>query len=238
MLLPFLFARKVIYMGFYFLTEDYFKEFSDCKLIKKINRPYYVMETDKDILWAVPLSSKVSKYVRLQQEKRDKSTGHRCDTLYIASIVGDEHNRSAFLIQNMVPITREYLREPVCSLKTGEEYSLSTIDEVRINGKIRLVSKLFEKGIDLLWSDVRDISTRLNEKKRILGTYKASSGQYDDMKPSAGLVNLLQKNKRRAGLLVKYLKDTGFTKRESMSLIDEAVIRMRSSQKAYRKSIR
>ncbi len=53
----------------------------------------------------IPLSSRIDKYRRIM-EKKEKA-GKPCDILHIVKL--DDSRESAFLIQDMFPITEEYI---------------------------------------------------------------------------------------------------------------------------------
>ena len=71
------------------------------------NRPHYYCfeDTNTGIYWMIPLSSRVEKYKRIV-EKKEKS-GRSCDILHI--VKSDDSRESVFLIQDMFPITEEYI---------------------------------------------------------------------------------------------------------------------------------
>ena len=100
---------------FYFMKDSYFRDFPEAGLMpNKIivnnavhDRPAYFAlrdSTDPEILWFIPISSKISKYKRIAEEKKRKFG--RCDTIVFGDILGHE---CAFLIQNMCPITSRYI---------------------------------------------------------------------------------------------------------------------------------
>lgn len=74
---------------------------------KQGNRPhYYCFEDDESgIYWIIPLSSRVSKYKKIIEKK--EKTGKKCDILHIAKL--DNDKESVFLIQDMFPITEDYI---------------------------------------------------------------------------------------------------------------------------------
>lgn len=94
----------------YHIKDEYFDFVKDNKLMKNHenghSRPTYfcVKSQENGILWFVPMSSKITKYKKLQQMKIEK-TG-LCDTIVIGKYRG---NDSAFLIQNIFPITEKYI---------------------------------------------------------------------------------------------------------------------------------
>lgn len=108
------------------------------------NRPhYYCFEDTKiGIYWLIPLSSRVDKYRRII-EKKEKA-GKFCDILHIVKL--DDRRESVFLIQDMFPITAEYIeREYTVS---GNHLMLTSEHTVReIERKAKKVMELLKHGI-------------------------------------------------------------------------------------------
>ena len=95
--------------GFYIIKDKFFEDMSDpyLKGNKVGNRPHYYCFEDMNtgIYWMIPLSSRIDKY-RKTMEKKQK-VGKPCDILHIVKL--DDDRESAFLIQDMFPITEEYI---------------------------------------------------------------------------------------------------------------------------------
>ncbi len=94
----------------YHIKDEYFNFANDDKLMKNHEngntRPTYfcVKNENSPILWFIPMSSKVENYRKLQEQKIEKNGV--CDTIVIGKYRGIE---SAFLIQNIFPITEKYI---------------------------------------------------------------------------------------------------------------------------------
>ena len=95
--------------GFYIIKDKFFEDMSDpyLKGNKAGNRPHYYCfeDTSIGIYWMIPLSSRIDKYMSIM-EKKEKA-GKPCDILHIVKL--DDDRKSAFLIQDMFPITEEYI---------------------------------------------------------------------------------------------------------------------------------
>ena len=97
----------------YHIKEEYFLKASDPNLMRNKEgggfRPTYYCMKDKNtgLLWMVPLSSKVDKYAA-HYHKAVKRYGD-CLTIVLGKYDGQE---VAFLLQNMFPITEEYIDHP------------------------------------------------------------------------------------------------------------------------------
>lgn len=94
----------------YHIKESYFQFVNDEKLMRnhegnstRLN--YFCIKIDNsEIMWFIPMSSKVEKYKKIIDNKVSKYK--KCDTIIIGNYRGREH---AFLIQNMFPIITKYI---------------------------------------------------------------------------------------------------------------------------------
>lgn len=135
----------MIKSGFYLIKDKFFEDMNEpyLKGNKKENRPhYYCFEDAKGIFWMIPLSSKVDKYKKIMLKK--ETAKKRCDILHIMKLV--DSRESAFLIQDIFPITEEYIER---------EYTIAGIPFVLqseynkkiIERKAKNVIKLLMQGI-------------------------------------------------------------------------------------------
>ncbi len=94
----------------YHIKDEYFEFAKDEKLMKNHEngntRPTYfcIKNANSKILWFIPISSKVEKYRKLQEQKIKKNGV--CDTIVIGKY---RRIDAAFLIQNIFPITEKYI---------------------------------------------------------------------------------------------------------------------------------
>ena len=83
----------------YHIKDDFFDIVNDEKIMtnheRGKKRPTYFTVKDKDILWFIPLSSKVEKYKKIIDKKISKYG--RCDTILIREVLGTE---AVILLQN------------------------------------------------------------------------------------------------------------------------------------------
>ena len=95
--------------GFYIIKDKFFEDMAEpyLKGNKAGNRPHYYCFEDANtgIYWMIPLSSQIDKYKRIVEKK--EKTGKPCDIIHIVKL--DDSRQSAFLIQDMFPITDEYI---------------------------------------------------------------------------------------------------------------------------------
>lgn len=105
----FCFGGKMVKHGFYFISDEFFKDFPDpyLKGNKKERRPHYyaVFDHVTGLYWMIPMSSKVEKYKNIINKRL---ANHKpCHILHIAKL--DNDRESVFLIQDMFPVTEKYI---------------------------------------------------------------------------------------------------------------------------------
>ena len=132
--------------GFYIIKDKFFEDMHDpyLKGNKSENRPHYYCFTDvdSDIYWMIPLSSQIGKYKKLVEKK--KLQGKSCDIIHI--LVLDDGKESAFLIQDMFPITSEYIERKYTI--GGNPLLLTSEQQIKIiDKKARKVLALLKRGV-------------------------------------------------------------------------------------------
>lgn len=137
--------------GFYIIKEEFFYEYYDpfLKYNKNESRPHYYCFRDNDleIFWMIPLSSKVNKYRKLITKIESKNK--TCDILYIAKL--DNDKESVFLIQDMFPITIDYI---------DREYTINNKHLILTSEKTKKeIDKRAKKVVNLLKHGVKFTST-------------------------------------------------------------------------------
>lgn len=152
--------------GFYIIKDEFFTDMSDpyLKGNKEGNRPHYYCFEDSSagIYWMIPLSSRIDKYRRVMEKK--ENTGKSCDILHIVKL--DDNRESAFLIQDMFPITEEYIERAYTI--AGNNLMLTSEHTAReIEQKARKVAGMLKRGIKFTPTqpDVMVILKKLKERK-------------------------------------------------------------------------
>ena len=144
----------------YHIKSDFFTVANDNKLMTNhegtATRPNYfcIKREDSSLLWFIPMSSKVCKFKKII-EKKVQNTG-RCDTI----VIGNYRNRdTAFLLQNMFPITEKYIDH----IDTANGIAIKVAKKTRkeIITKVNRVFKLKERGIKVIFPDVDRIVQKL-----------------------------------------------------------------------------
>ena len=95
----------------YHIKDEFFDKINDKGLMinheNGHNRPTYFTIKDKDILWFIPLSSKVSKYQSIVDKKLKKHGD--CKSIIISKIA---NKKSVILLQNAFPALEKYINHP------------------------------------------------------------------------------------------------------------------------------
>ena len=113
------------------------------------------------IFESLPMSSKLEKYKKIIKNKEKKGT--KCDILHIAKL--DNNKESVFLIQDMFPITDEFVEKEYTisgnHLKVTSEHVAREIER-----KARKVLSLLKRDVRLspLQPNVMKIYRQLNNK--------------------------------------------------------------------------
>lgn len=152
--------------GFYIIKDKFFEDMQDpyLKGNKEGNRPHYYCfeDTSSGIYWMIPLSRRIDKYRRIIEKK--EGAGKHCNTLHIVNL--DNNRESAFLIQDMFPITDEYIdREYTIA---GNHLMLTSEHTIReIERKARKVIGMLKRGIKFTPTqpDVMAILEKLRKSK-------------------------------------------------------------------------
>lgn len=154
---------------FYYIDDSYFVDFPDPYLMKNkeaVNgqmhdRPcfYAFLDGSTGIYWMIPFSSQISKFKKIYSGKIQKYK--RCDTIVFGEVLGYE---KAFLIQNMCPITSEYIKNEYIDAKAGVPVRVNGALEKELKEKASKVLALQRQGSKLIFPNVLEIETRLINK--------------------------------------------------------------------------
>ncbi|RBP59323.1 hypothetical protein DES36_11948 [Alkalibaculum bacchi] len=149
----------------YTIKDKFFVEYPDpsLKFNKGGGRPHYYAFEDKEndqILWMIPMSTKIEKFEAIlknrEEQKKPKDIAHVCT-------VGNR--KSAFVIQDMFPVTKDYILDNY-RIK-GEPLKLLEKKDIQaINGKAERIHSLIKKGKRFAKHqvDTQGIENSLNEK--------------------------------------------------------------------------
>lgn len=122
-------------------------------------RPTYFTIKDKNILWFIPLSSKVDKYQKIIDHKIKKYGN--CRTIIIRKIANVD---SVILLQNAFPIIEKYIDHP--HMLNGKPLKVVSIlkNEILDNFKYMIASK--KEGKNFFFSDIDKIKLIMLEELR------------------------------------------------------------------------
>lgn len=126
------------------------------------NRPHYYCFEDRTtgIYWMIPLSSRIDKYRDIVEKKI--RAGKTCDIIHIAKL--DDSRESAFLIQDMFPITEKYIER---EYTIGSNHLMLTSEHTvnEIERKARKVMSMLKRGVKFTPTqpDVMEILKKLRE---------------------------------------------------------------------------
>ena len=125
-------------------------------------RPTYfcIKNENTNILWFIPMSSKVEKYKKIRDLKIKKYGS--CDTILIRKFLGKE---SVFLLQNMFPTIEKYVDHS--HIVNGEETKVINQIAIDIEKVFNRIMRLVELGKKVIFTDVEnDIRIMLDELRK------------------------------------------------------------------------
>ena len=146
----------------YHISIDFFQKINDPNL--SINhsgihsRPSYFLVKDKDLLWFIPLSTKIDKYRKIIEEKKKKYG--KCNTILIKRIANKEN---AILIQNAFPTLPKYLSHP--HTINGKIYRVPIGIQKEIKSNFDELIRLKRRGINLFFTDIDRITEVMYQEK-------------------------------------------------------------------------
>lgn len=154
--------------NFYFLTDEYYDKFSDCGLMKNKDedefgshgRPCYYCFISDGFYWMIPISSKVEKYKKIYNEKIKKYPNY--DGIRFGYVNGRE---SAFLLQNICPVTDEYI---ACEYKIEHNTVPVTVSKAlskELNAIARKIIRYHKNGKRIVLSDLTHIINELSKDR-------------------------------------------------------------------------
>ena len=145
----------------YHIKDEFFDIVNDKRLMSNHERgkkrPTYFTIKDKDILWFIPLSSKVEKYQKIVDNKI-KKFGF-CNTILIENIFDKKH---AILLQNAFPTLEKYI-DHVHTID-GEPVRVPETLEKQIVYNFKAMLKMKESGINLFFTDIDRIKNQMLEE--------------------------------------------------------------------------
>lgn len=145
----------------YHIKDEYFIIVNDDSLMqnheKGKKRPTYFTVKDKDILWFIPISSKVDKYKKII-DKKIKRYGF-CNTILIEKIFEED---SAILLQNAFPTLEKYI-DHVHTVDGKPARVPKKLEKIILNNFTYLM-KLHNYGMKVFFTDIDKIKKIMLEE--------------------------------------------------------------------------
>ena len=153
---------------FYFIKDSFFDIIDDPELMQnKENgnkRPCYYCfksKTYEDIIWFIPVSTKIEKYQKIYNYKIQKQIklGKKpsIDTIVFGNVA---NTYSVFLIQNMFPVTKKYVESQY--IKNKVAIRLSNKLQTEVIYKANKVLNLYNHGMkNIIFPNVDKILEQL-----------------------------------------------------------------------------
>ena len=146
----------------YHIKDEFFEYINDDSLMTNHEmgrkRPTYFTIKDGDILWFIPLSSKVDKYEKIVNKKKEKYGV--CNSILIRNVLG---KKSAILLQNAFPTLEKYI-DHVHLGPQGKPAKLidSLCNEILDN--FSQMMKLKDKCSNIFFTDIDKIKNILEDE--------------------------------------------------------------------------
>ena len=153
---------------FYFIKDSFFDIIDDLELMQnkenRNKRPcYYCFKSKKydDIIWFIPVSTKIEKYQKIYNYKIQKQIklGKKpsIDTIVFGNVA---NTYSVFLIQNMFPVTKKYVESQY--IKNKIAIRLSNKLQTEVIYKANKVLNLYNHGMkNIIFPNVDKILEQL-----------------------------------------------------------------------------
>lgn len=142
----------------YHIKDEFFDKINDKGLMinheNGHSRPTYFTIKDEDILWFIPLSSKISKYQKIIDQKIKKYGS--CKSIMINKIA---NKMSVILLQNAFPTLEKYIDHPHTINGAPVRVADNLKNEILENFNSLLALK--RQGVNLFFVDIDKIKDRM-----------------------------------------------------------------------------
>ena len=142
----------------YHIKDEFFEKINDGGLMinheKGHSRPSYLAIKDNNILWFIPLSTKIEKYKSIIENKVKKHG--QCKSILIKKIAGKEE---VILIQNAFPTLEKYIQSR--HTIDGKFIKISSAVEKEIIDDFEYMLSLKSSGLNLFFTDIDSIKSQL-----------------------------------------------------------------------------
>lgn len=146
----------------YHIKDSFFDKVNDKGLMinheSGHSRPTYLTIRDKNILWFVPISSKIDKYQK-EVEKKIKKHGS-CRTILIRKIGGKD---VAILLQNAFPTLEKYISHGHV-MQNGKPLKVVESLKKEILNDFKYMMSMKKSGINLFFTDIDKIKEIMEDE--------------------------------------------------------------------------
>ena len=147
----------------YHIKNEYFDVVNDDNLMQNHERgkkrPTYFTVKDKNVLWFVPISSKIDKYQKIVNKKIEKYGF--CNTILIEKIFDED---SAILLQNAFPTLEKYIDH--VHTVDGKPARVPEKLEKIILKNFQNLMKLHTRGIKVFFADIDALKDKMLEETK------------------------------------------------------------------------
>ena len=144
----------------YHIKDDFFDIVNDENHEKGKKRPTYFTIKDNDILWFIPISSKIDKYKKIIDKKIEKYGF--CNTILIEKIFDEE---SAILLQNAFPTLEKYI-DHVHTIDGKPARVPEKLEQI-IYDNFKELMKLNTRGIKVFFTDIDKMKEQMLEELKV-----------------------------------------------------------------------
>ncbi len=148
----------------YHIKDEFFDVVNDESLMtnheRGKQRPTYFTIKDNNILWFIPLSSKVEKYKKIMNNKI-KKYGF-CNTIFIREILNE---KSVILFQNAFPTLEKYIDH--VHIINGAPAKVGSILKNEILNNFKHLLKLKSRGYNVFFTDIDKIKKQMLDELEI-----------------------------------------------------------------------
>ena len=142
----------------YHIKDEYFNLVNDDNLMqnheKGKKRPTYFTIRDKDILWFIPVSSKIDKYKKIIDKKIDRYGF--CNTIIIRKIANKD---SVILLQNAFPTLEKFIDH--VHTVDGVPLKVPTDLQNEIKSMFKNMIGLKKRGTNLFFTDIDSLKSKM-----------------------------------------------------------------------------
>jgi len=138
----------------YHIKDDYFAKVNDDKLMQNKEagtyRPTYfcVQDPKTALLWVVPMSTRTEKFQAIHDKQAAKYG--KCLTIVMGEYDG---KKAAFLLQNMFPITEQYIDH--IHTKNGNPVPIKHSIQQTVRSNMGQLRQLVDRGARVVFPDIK-----------------------------------------------------------------------------------